>query len=185
MKQRAGSKPGWYPDPLRRHQLRYWDGTRWTSDAADAGRWSLDPLPPAPLTAGGRAESSDSFWSRHHTAVRRVLWSVYAIPLTVLSLGVILTSPPINVLEVIDEILNIAALIVLYLHVWDRRTLPAAFWKVFAFGFMAWVLISVLVLFPAAGSPNDDPWILIVPLILLPLYIAQFRYAYRDWPTAK
>lgn len=29
--------PGWYPDPLRRHDFRYWDGGAWTSTAASNG----------------------------------------------------------------------------------------------------------------------------------------------------
>ena len=26
---------GWHPDPLARHQFRYWDGTGWTKDVND------------------------------------------------------------------------------------------------------------------------------------------------------
>ena len=36
----------WYPDPVRRHQYRYWNGTAWTEHVADAGRQSSDPLTP-------------------------------------------------------------------------------------------------------------------------------------------
>jgi hypothetical protein len=28
---------GWYPDPAARHEVRYWDGTRWTERVADNG----------------------------------------------------------------------------------------------------------------------------------------------------
>jgi uncharacterized protein YxjI len=34
----APAPPGWYPDPARRHQLRWWDGVRWTPHVADDGR---------------------------------------------------------------------------------------------------------------------------------------------------
>jgi len=34
----------WAPDPSRRHQYRYWDGKTWTSDVADNGTASKDPL---------------------------------------------------------------------------------------------------------------------------------------------
>jgi hypothetical protein len=37
--------PGWYPDPAHRHQVRYWDGTAWTSHVGDAGAQSDDPVP--------------------------------------------------------------------------------------------------------------------------------------------
>ncbi len=33
---------GWYPDPAGRHELRWWDGARWTADVADGGRVSRD-----------------------------------------------------------------------------------------------------------------------------------------------
>lgn len=36
--------PGWYADPLGRHEYRYWDGSVWTADVADAGQSSIDPL---------------------------------------------------------------------------------------------------------------------------------------------
>ena len=41
----ASSTPsGWHSDPTRRHQHRYWDGSRWTADVADNGTPSTDPL---------------------------------------------------------------------------------------------------------------------------------------------
>ena len=36
--------PGWQADPTGRHDHRYWDGTRWTDDVADAGVASTDPF---------------------------------------------------------------------------------------------------------------------------------------------
>ncbi len=32
----------WYPDPSGRHELRYWDGERWTEHVSDHGRQSTD-----------------------------------------------------------------------------------------------------------------------------------------------
>jgi hypothetical protein len=29
---------GWYPDPSRRHEQRYWHDGRWTAQVGDAGR---------------------------------------------------------------------------------------------------------------------------------------------------
>src|SRR3954451_5747052 len=42
------SEPGtapanWYPDPIGRHELRYYDGTTWTEHVSDHGRQSVDP----------------------------------------------------------------------------------------------------------------------------------------------
>lgn len=29
--------PGWYADPYRRHQVRYWDGSAWTEHVGNDG----------------------------------------------------------------------------------------------------------------------------------------------------
>lgn len=34
----------WHPDPLERHELRYWDGTIWTEHVSDAGVTAINPL---------------------------------------------------------------------------------------------------------------------------------------------
>lgn len=36
--------PGWNPDPMGRHEHRWWDGQRWTSAVADRGVTSDDPI---------------------------------------------------------------------------------------------------------------------------------------------
>ncbi|PKQ19840.1 MAG: hypothetical protein CVT66_08245 [Actinobacteria bacterium HGW-Actinobacteria-6] len=33
---------GWHPDPHGRHELRFWDGSQWTSNVSDAGVQSVD-----------------------------------------------------------------------------------------------------------------------------------------------
>lgn len=43
------TKAGWQPDPLQRHQYRWWDGIRWTHKVADGNRQSDDPPTPAPM----------------------------------------------------------------------------------------------------------------------------------------
>jgi len=39
----------WYPDPVNRHQLRYWDGANWTEHVSDNGVAAIDPLQPKGL----------------------------------------------------------------------------------------------------------------------------------------
>jgi hypothetical protein len=40
-----GAAPaGWFADPSGRHQLRYWDGQRWTAHVSDSGTQSVDAL---------------------------------------------------------------------------------------------------------------------------------------------
>ena len=36
---------GWLPDPTGTHQVRYWDGARWTEHVSDGGNTAVDPLP--------------------------------------------------------------------------------------------------------------------------------------------
>ncbi|HLM64742.1 MAG TPA: DUF2510 domain-containing protein [Acidimicrobiales bacterium] len=35
---------GWQPDPTRRHEYRYWDGSQWTDDVSDRGVTSIDAV---------------------------------------------------------------------------------------------------------------------------------------------
>jgi uncharacterized protein YxjI len=49
---------GWYPDPVGRHEYRWWDGYQWTDQVASAGRQAVDPIagPGAVPTVGHSAE---------------------------------------------------------------------------------------------------------------------------------
>ena len=40
----AAGPAGWFADPGRRHQLRYWDGQRWTQHVSDGGAQGVGPL---------------------------------------------------------------------------------------------------------------------------------------------
>ena len=35
--------PGWYPDPIGKHEHRYFDGTQWTEHVSSHGKQSVDP----------------------------------------------------------------------------------------------------------------------------------------------
>lgn len=39
--------PGWYADPTRRFEHRYWDGEVWTEHVSRNGQASTDPVDPA------------------------------------------------------------------------------------------------------------------------------------------
>lgn len=43
---------GWFPDPLGRHEHRWFNGTTWTSDVSDHGVRYVDPLGVSPSPAG-------------------------------------------------------------------------------------------------------------------------------------
>jgi len=40
----GGARPGWYADPLRRFELRYYNGATWTADVSTGGERFVDPL---------------------------------------------------------------------------------------------------------------------------------------------
>lgn len=46
------TEANWYPDPGGRHEVRYWDGQRWTDHVTTNGVQSVDPLPPIPPQDG-------------------------------------------------------------------------------------------------------------------------------------
>ncbi|HVX17692.1 MAG TPA: DUF2510 domain-containing protein [Acidimicrobiales bacterium] len=58
---------GWYADPTRRHQHRFWDGQAWTSRVADDGLEASDP-PVATSTGPRRRASRPSATGRAATA---------------------------------------------------------------------------------------------------------------------
>ena len=41
----VGDPAGWYPDPSRDHEQRYWDGNAWSDHIADGGSAAVAPLP--------------------------------------------------------------------------------------------------------------------------------------------
>ena len=40
----GGHPPNWYPDPMGRHEYRWFDGTVWTDQVSSHGRQSVDPV---------------------------------------------------------------------------------------------------------------------------------------------
>ncbi len=55
----------WYPDPMTRHELRYWDGSVWTEHVSNKGITGIDPLQPKGfdrleklLTVGNEADAT-------------------------------------------------------------------------------------------------------------------------------
>ncbi|MCB1040528.1 MAG: DUF2510 domain-containing protein [Acidimicrobiales bacterium] len=40
----GGHPPNWYPDPMGRHEYRWFDGTQWTDQVSSHGRQSVDPV---------------------------------------------------------------------------------------------------------------------------------------------
>ncbi|MGH3712500.1 MAG: DUF2510 domain-containing protein [Micromonosporaceae bacterium] len=60
---------GWYPDPSRRHQHRYWDGRAWTEHVTDN---SATPADPTPATAGAQPAAAEDD-HLDHAQIRDIL----------------------------------------------------------------------------------------------------------------
>jgi len=66
---RGSAPPGWYEDPVARHQWRFWDGARWTDHVADDGVASTDSLQPkAPVKPVDRVVDEGSESTALHLA---------------------------------------------------------------------------------------------------------------------
>jgi uncharacterized protein YxjI len=61
--------PAWHPDPFRRHELRWWDGNRWTEHVSTSGTTQLDPPTPAPEVPS-TLEGQDTGYFRKDNADR-------------------------------------------------------------------------------------------------------------------
>ncbi len=68
----------WHPDPMGRHQLRYWDGTAWTEHVSNNGVQGSDPLKPkgldrvdSALTIGNEGDSAKIQQQLHGEAKHR------------------------------------------------------------------------------------------------------------------
>jgi uncharacterized RDD family membrane protein YckC len=68
--------PRWAPDPLGRHEYRYWDGGQWTEHVSDQGTTSTDP-PTAPPPGAGVTTAPDPATSAHATAPAPAYASAY------------------------------------------------------------------------------------------------------------
>ena len=86
----------WAPDPLRRHELRYWDGVAWTDHVWGAGVQAVDPVsvaptvPISPMTPASAdaapglvaAPTSVKSWTSFPPEVVPMAHSYLAIPLS-------------------------------------------------------------------------------------------------------
>ena len=53
----GGARPGWYADPLRRFELRYYNGAAWTADVSTGGDRFVDPLG---IDVDGRTDAAET-----------------------------------------------------------------------------------------------------------------------------
>lgn len=113
--------------------------------------------------------------------MRRTLWNIYAWPISVLILlGFLLELSTLKPLSALDVALSIPALIALHFHIWDVKFFSGTFWKQYAFVFCAWDLYYNLA-DPSQIRGGFKPALVILQIVAVPLYVAVFRYAFREW----
>lgn len=86
----AAPAPGWYPDPYRRFEQRYWDGTTWTRYASRGGQ-QFDDVPTAAstptLTATPAPLAAPATYAVAAPAASTLKWDVGTfVPLLIVSL---------------------------------------------------------------------------------------------------
>jgi hypothetical protein len=57
--------PGWYPDPARRHEHRYWDGSAWTEHVSTAGVAATAPVTPPDWYPDPTGRFDWRYWTGH------------------------------------------------------------------------------------------------------------------------
>ncbi|MDQ1430991.1 MAG: hypothetical protein QOF40_1593 [Actinomycetota bacterium] len=61
----TGDGPGWYADPGRRYDHRYWDGTAWTEHVSTAGEASIAPVIPPDWYPDPTGRFHWRYWTGH------------------------------------------------------------------------------------------------------------------------
>jgi hypothetical protein len=91
------------------------------------------------------------------------------------------SNPTVVPLTVLDFCVSFPGLVAMHLHIWDEQVFHPAVWKVYAFVFIAWDLCFNILIEPRITNEPFGSDSLIGFCIMIPLYVAVFRYAFRKW----
>lgn len=142
----------------------------------------LIPAPPQPVRPSAVGSSLNQPLSP--SVVRRVLWNLYAVPMTVLVLvASVAATSRLGTWAVVDVAITVPMFVALHLHVWDRRLLPGLVWRCYTFVMAGWQLAYGVVIEPAVTGVSPSPGSFIGLALQLPIFVALFRYAFRTWPV--
>jgi uncharacterized membrane protein AbrB (regulator of aidB expression) len=112
--------------------------------------------------------------------MKRVLWNLYAWPVTLLILlSSLVGLGPFDALRTADLLISVPALIGLHFYIWDKKSLSPTIWKFYCYAFFTWEIAYNLLLEPMHTKERFNPLIFVVFVFLLPLYFALFKYAYK------
>jgi hypothetical protein len=91
MPEGTGWAPGWFSDPTRRHDHRWWDGAAWTAHVADAGVAAFDELGSPPVAGTERSGPAPATGRSDPVAVAALAVSIGSIVFAVIpGFGVVL-----------------------------------------------------------------------------------------------
>jgi uncharacterized protein YxjI len=85
--------PGWYADPYRRHQVRYWDGSAWTEHVGNDGQQSTDPVDSLDKFDSAMVVDQANDPARIRDQVTGEGWSGAAVGATATGGGTLFTEP--------------------------------------------------------------------------------------------
>lgn len=178
----GSAQAGWYPDPASAEQLRYWDGARWTTNVAPAvGQPVPQQAPPAPARTSPPPQQPKLEKPSSKGFLGRVLWSIYALPITVLLLAASAARLGDGPVYMLDAIISLPQFVVLQLFIWDKRVLKPVVWKTYAVGMLAWQLAFGLVIEPMLSHTSPNSGMLVAFALQLPMFVALFLYAFGKW----
>ncbi len=169
-----------------RRESRVSDGTSSTHEVAGGERHSVD-RPTVPLPVGGAHPSAGVRLRRPlaRLVVKRVLWSLYAVPITVLLLGGYVFSPDTQgPLQILDLVVSLPMFVAMHLYIWDKPTLRPFIWKAYSFVMVAWQA-TYEVLGRIATGEHFDPRQLADLSIQVPMFTLMFVYAFKDWSVQR
>lgn len=115
---------------------------------------------------------------------------LYACPITLLILPsdfifIYQYGPSMFPFATLDFLVCLPALVAMYLHIWDTQLFTPAFWKIYAFVYIVWDFSFNILVEPAITHEEFDLYVLIFPILCLPLYVAVFRYGFRKWKESE
>lgn len=173
--------PGWYPDPAGRHQYRLWSGSAWTGYVSSNGQAFLEQnlAPSSPAASAPHQSALTKPLPAQFT--KRVLWSIYAIPITLLFLAASIRHLHDSPWYVVDAIVSLPQFVIVQLYIWDKRVLRPILWQIYAICFLAWQLTFSLVIEPTLTHIPVGPSLLVGLGLQLPMLVAMFLYAFGSW----
>ena len=88
---------------------------------------------------------------------------------------------PVIIIAFLDLCFSFPSLVAMHLHIWDKKLFNPQLWKIYAFVSCAWDLTLNLFIMPSVTGETFGINDIIGVAILIPLYVAMFRYAFRKW----